>query len=59
MAAIRAYARFLKRLELLWGVSILAELKSSTINSIQHSAFYFHRSLPFAGCCAGPTAGFD
>jgi hypothetical protein len=40
MAAIRACARFLKRFGLLWGISILGRLNSTTIYYGRHSAFH-------------------
>ena len=42
VAAIRAYARFLKRFGLLWSVGILGRLKPVTINYGRHGTFYRH-----------------
>lgn len=46
VAAIRAYARFLKRSGLLWGLSILAKLKLTLIN------FGRHRTVNWSGSLA-------
>jgi len=42
LAAIWAYARFLERFGLLWGVGMLGQLKPATINFGQHGALYRH-----------------
>jgi hypothetical protein len=45
VAAIRAYARFLKRSGLLWGLSILDKLKSASITFGRHGALNCSGSL--------------